>query len=99
MSESTSFSGFKPSSLLSLPEAQDLFHGSFKIYTYFDSFLLQGSLHDPQAMGIIPRIAQDIFEHIFAMDENLEFHIKVREPFHLPLVICAFALLLTICVN
>uniref|UniRef100_A0A3B5M4N6 Kinesin-like protein n=1 Tax=Xiphophorus couchianus TaxID=32473 RepID=A0A3B5M4N6_9TELE len=28
-------------------------------------------------MGIIPRIAQDIFEHIFAMDENLEFHIKV----------------------
>lgn len=28
-------------------------------------------------MGIIPRIAEDIFEHIFAMDENLEFHIKV----------------------
>ncbi|KAG7244815.1 hypothetical protein INR49_029834, partial [Caranx melampygus] len=36
-----------------------------------------GSLHDPQGMGIIPRIAEDIFEHIFAMDENLEFHIKV----------------------
>ena len=28
-------------------------------------------------MGIIPRIAQDIFNHIYAMDENLEFHIKV----------------------
>ncbi|XP_013859604.1 kinesin heavy chain isoform 5A [Austrofundulus limnaeus] len=38
---------------------------------------MEGNLHDPQAMGIIPRIAQDIFEHIFAMDENLEFHIKV----------------------
>ncbi|XP_063767239.1 kinesin heavy chain isoform X3 [Eleginops maclovinus] len=38
---------------------------------------MEGSLHDPQGMGIIPRIADDIFEHIFAMDENLEFHIKV----------------------
>uniref|UniRef100_A0A8C5BE88 Kinesin-like protein n=1 Tax=Gadus morhua TaxID=8049 RepID=A0A8C5BE88_GADMO len=36
-----------------------------------------GRLHDPQGMGIIPRIAEDIFKHIFAMDENLEFHIKV----------------------
>lgn len=40
-------------------------------------FLLQGKLHDPHQMGIIPRIAEDIFNHIFAMDENLEFHIKV----------------------
>uniref|UniRef100_A0A7N6C0K5 Kinesin-like protein n=1 Tax=Anabas testudineus TaxID=64144 RepID=A0A7N6C0K5_ANATE len=39
--------------------------------------LQYGNLHDPQGMGIIPRIAEDIFEHIFAMDENLEFHIKV----------------------
>lgn len=38
---------------------------------------LQGKLHDPHQMGIIPRIAEDIFNHIFAMDENLEFHIKV----------------------
>ena len=37
----------------------------------------QGKLHDPHQMGIIPRIAEDIFNHIFAMDENLEFHIKV----------------------
>uniref|UniRef100_A0A3Q4B6U6 Kinesin-like protein n=1 Tax=Mola mola TaxID=94237 RepID=A0A3Q4B6U6_MOLML len=38
---------------------------------------MEGSLHDPKGMGIIPRISGDIFEHIFAMDENLEFHIKV----------------------
>uniref|UniRef100_A0AAX7SX16 Kinesin-like protein n=1 Tax=Astatotilapia calliptera TaxID=8154 RepID=A0AAX7SX16_ASTCA len=37
----------------------------------------QGKLHDPQLMGIIPRIARDIFDHIYSMDENLEFHIKV----------------------
>uniref|UniRef100_A0A3Q0QU79 Kinesin-like protein n=1 Tax=Amphilophus citrinellus TaxID=61819 RepID=A0A3Q0QU79_AMPCI len=28
-------------------------------------------------MGIIPRISRDIFDHIYSMDENLEFHIKV----------------------
>ncbi|ERE70420.1 kinesin heavy chain isoform 5C [Cricetulus griseus] len=39
--------------------------------------ILQGKLHDPQLMGIIPRIAHDIFDHIYSMDENLEFHIKV----------------------
>ncbi|KAJ8367720.1 hypothetical protein AAFF_G00311180 [Aldrovandia affinis] len=38
---------------------------------------MEGKLHDRQQMGIIPRIAEDIFNHIFAMDENLEFHIKV----------------------
>ncbi|KAA8579650.1 hypothetical protein FQN60_006743 [Etheostoma spectabile] len=38
---------------------------------------MEGKLHDPQLMGIIPRIAQDIFDHIYSMDENLEFHIKV----------------------
>lgn len=31
-------------------------------------------------MGIIPRIVQDIFNYIYSMDENLEFHIKVNEP-------------------
>uniref|UniRef100_A0A3P9CMY8 Kinesin-like protein n=1 Tax=Maylandia zebra TaxID=106582 RepID=A0A3P9CMY8_9CICH len=39
---------------------------------------MEGKLHDPQLMGIIPRIARDIFDHIYSMDENLEFHIKVR---------------------
>ncbi|XP_056321973.1 kinesin heavy chain [Danio aesculapii] len=38
---------------------------------------MEGQLHNAQLMGIIPRIAQDIFEHIYSMDENLEFHIKV----------------------
>uniref|UniRef100_A0A8C5W8T3 Kinesin family member 5A n=1 Tax=Leptobrachium leishanense TaxID=445787 RepID=A0A8C5W8T3_9ANUR len=38
---------------------------------------MEGKLHDPHMMGIIPRIARDIFNHIYSMDENLEFHIKV----------------------
>ncbi|XP_053090344.1 kinesin heavy chain isoform X1 [Pangasianodon hypophthalmus] len=38
---------------------------------------MEGNLHDPDRKGIIPRIAQDIFDHIYSMDENLEFHIKV----------------------
>lgn len=41
-------------------------------------------------MGIIPRIAEDIFEHIFAMDENLEFHIKVGVDFKLCLLVRVF---------
>lgn len=28
-------------------------------------------------MGVIPRIVQDIFNYIYSMDQNLEFHIKV----------------------
>lgn len=32
---------------------------------------------DPGKQGIIPRIVNDIFNHIYAMEENLEFHIKV----------------------
>ncbi|XP_054643559.1 kinesin heavy chain-like isoform X2 [Dunckerocampus dactyliophorus] len=38
---------------------------------------MEGQLHDCRLMGIIPRIARDIFDHIYSMDENLEFHIKV----------------------
>lgn len=55
-------------------------HYSTPHYFYLVSVLSQGSLHDPKGMGIIPRISGDIFEHIFAMDENLEFHIKVSFP-------------------
>ena len=40
---------------------------------------MKGNLHDPDMMGIIPRIVQDIFNYIYSMDENLEFHIKVCE--------------------
>uniref|UniRef100_A0A8C7ULI7 Kinesin heavy chain n=1 Tax=Oncorhynchus mykiss TaxID=8022 RepID=A0A8C7ULI7_ONCMY len=38
---------------------------------------MEGNLHDTDGMGIIPRIVQDIFNYIYSMDENLEFHIKV----------------------
>ncbi|KAM9342366.1 kinesin heavy chain-like [Pholidichthys leucotaenia] len=38
---------------------------------------MEGNLHDHHLMGIIPRISRDIFDHIYSMDENLEFHIKV----------------------
>ncbi|XP_068602099.1 kinesin heavy chain-like [Brachionichthys hirsutus] len=38
---------------------------------------MEGNLHDPRLMGIIPRLSRDIFDHIYSMDENLEFHIKV----------------------
>uniref|UniRef100_A0A8C1JFB2 Kinesin-like protein n=1 Tax=Cyprinus carpio TaxID=7962 RepID=A0A8C1JFB2_CYPCA len=38
---------------------------------------MEGQLHNSQLKGIIPRIAQDIFDHIYSMDENLEFHIKI----------------------
>uniref|UniRef100_A0A673B2X3 Kinesin-like protein n=1 Tax=Sphaeramia orbicularis TaxID=375764 RepID=A0A673B2X3_9TELE len=38
---------------------------------------MEGKLHDQDMMGIIPRIVQDIFNYIYSMDENLEFHIKV----------------------
>lgn len=38
---------------------------------------MEGHLDDPVNQGIIPRIVQDIFNYIYNMDENLEFHIKV----------------------
>uniref|UniRef100_A0AAY4AQG0 Kinesin-like protein n=1 Tax=Denticeps clupeoides TaxID=299321 RepID=A0AAY4AQG0_9TELE len=45
---------------------------------------MEGNLHDTDCMGIIPRIVQDIFNYIYSMDENLEFHIKVSTPnYHL----------------
>ncbi|KAA0712652.1 Kinesin heavy chain isoform 5A [Triplophysa tibetana] len=41
------------------------------------TYTMEGKLHDPDGRGIIPRISEDIFNHIYTMDENLEFHIKV----------------------
>lgn len=38
---------------------------------------MEGVLHDDHLRGIVPRIVDDIFNHIYGMDENLEFHIKV----------------------
>ncbi|KAL7736798.1 hypothetical protein ACLKA6_015639 [Drosophila palustris] len=38
---------------------------------------MEGVIGDSLKQGIIPRIVNDIFNHIYAMEENLEFHIKV----------------------
>jgi kinesin family protein 5 len=38
---------------------------------------MEGVMGDPHLQGIIPRIVNDIFNHIYALEENLEFHIKV----------------------
>ena len=45
--------------------------GSGKTHT------MEGVINDPNKQGIIPRIVNDIFNHIYSMEENLEFHIKV----------------------
>ncbi|KAH7645700.1 kinesin heavy chain [Dermatophagoides farinae] len=38
---------------------------------------MEGVLNDPDYMGIIPRIVNDIFNYIYSIDEAIEFHIKV----------------------
>lgn len=38
---------------------------------------MEGVIENPEKQGIIPRIINDIFNHIYNMDENLEFLIKV----------------------
>jgi kinesin family protein 5 len=38
---------------------------------------MEGVIGDSNKQGIIPRIVNDIFNHIYGMEENLEFHIKV----------------------
>ncbi len=38
---------------------------------------MEGVIGDTKLEGIIPRIVNDIFNHIYGMEENLEFHIKV----------------------
>ena len=43
------------------------------------NFVPQGVLHDTDMMGVIPCIVQDIFNYIYSMDENLEFHVKVSQ--------------------
>lgn len=48
------------------------------MFIFIVPFSNKGKLHDPDGMGIIPRIVQDIFNYIYSMDENLEFHIKVN---------------------
>lgn len=50
-------------------------------------------------MGIIPRIARDIFDHIYSMDENLEFHIKVMMSPQRPLLCISCQRHWVLCVN
>ncbi|XP_076291967.1 kinesin heavy chain isoform X1 [Lasioglossum baleicum] len=38
---------------------------------------MEGVIGDSNKQGIIPRIVNDIFNHIYGMEENLEFHIKI----------------------
>ena len=38
---------------------------------------MEGVMGDPNLQGITPRIVNDIFNHIYAMKENVEFHIKI----------------------
>lgn len=38
---------------------------------------MEGLLGDNKMQGIIPRIVNDIFNYIYSMDANVEFHIKV----------------------
>jgi kinesin family protein 5 len=38
---------------------------------------MEGVLGNENLQGIIPRIVQDIFNHIYSMDSSLEFQIKV----------------------
>lgn len=45
-----------------------------ELFCNFSEFPFVG---DPTKQGIIPRIVNDIFNHIYSMEVNLEFHIKV----------------------
>lgn len=39
--------------------------------------MIKGLSDNSERRGILPRIVDDIFNQIYEMDENLEFHIKV----------------------
>ena len=56
------------------------FNGTIFAYGQTSSgktFTMEGEIGSPEREGIIPRIVTDIFNYIYQMDENLEFHIKV----------------------
>ncbi|CAH1646121.1 unnamed protein product [Spodoptera littoralis] len=54
-----------------------LFDKVFKPNATQEKVYNEAAKRDPGKQGIIPRIVNDIFNHIYAMEENLEFHIKV----------------------
>jgi len=41
------------------------------------SHTMEGVIGDANLQGIVPRVVNDIFNHIYSMEENLQFHIKV----------------------
>ena len=48
-----------------------------KIMKFFSLTTQKGVIGNKNLHGIIPRIVQDIFHHIYSMDAGLEFQIKV----------------------
>lgn len=69
--------------LSALPLVKDVLSGyNATIFAYGQTasgktHTMEGDLIDPDLQGITPRIINEIFEQIYAMDTNLEFHIKV----------------------
>ena len=58
----------------------DGYHGTIFAYGQTSSgktHTMEGVMENTDLQGIIPRINNDIFNHIYSMEENLEFHIKV----------------------
>ena len=48
-----------------------------KSFIFEKPFFSEERNFDSLSKGIIPRIVEDIFNHIYGMDESIEFHIKV----------------------
>ena len=75
-----------------LPIVKDVlagFNGTMFAYGQTSSgktHTMEGVLHDPKLQGIIPRIVDDIFNHIYGMDESIEFHIKGTIIYHIKLI-------------
>ncbi|KII69422.1 Kinesin heavy chain [Thelohanellus kitauei] len=65
------------------PLVSDLLNGyNATIFAYGQTssgktFTMEGVFDNVNKRGIIPRIIEDIFNYIYQMDDNLEFHIKV----------------------
>ena len=50
-------------------------------------------MNDMEMQGVIPRIVQDIFEHIYIMDANLEIHVKASFIVIYGVCVCLFVCL------
>ena len=68
------------STLFFIPDVLNGYNGTIFAYGQTSSgktHTMEGVIGNNDLQGIIPRIVQDIFNYIYGMDENLEFHIKV----------------------